>query len=220
MSIDAQRVQDLIGYLHVTWSSTYQMGVILYLLYLTLGWATLAGLAVVILMIPLNAQLSLVVQNYEQKYMEHKDLRIKLMNELLNGIRVIKLYAWENTFVQKILNTRNNLELDMLKKIGYIAAVQNFTWYSTPFMVTLANFTVYTVFMKKTLTTDVLFEAIALFNLLQFPLAALPWVIRYVLIPDSRLHLFWCGDDVRITISYLPLNSCLFLVHALRPVSQ
>ncbi|KAF9985753.1 hypothetical protein BGZ65_010009, partial [Modicella reniformis] len=199
LSIDTQRLDDLLGQIHLLWSSVFQMVVTLYLLYLVLGWATLAGLGVMILMIPVNAKLALIEQNYQQKYMGHKDLRIKLMNELLNGIRVIKLYAWENTFIQKILNTRNNLELDMMKKMGYISAIQTFTWYSTPFMVSLANFTVYTLVLKKSLTTDILFTAIALFNLLQLPLASLPWVISSCVearVSTDRLYKFLLSSEI------------------------
>ncbi|KAF9912121.1 hypothetical protein BX616_010415, partial [Lobosporangium transversale] len=185
MSIDAQRIQDLISYLHVLWSGIFQISVTLYLLYLTLGWATFAGLGVMILMIPLNARLGIIQQRFQEKHMTYKDSRIKLMNELLNGIRVIKLYAWEGTFLQKILSVRNDQELRIMKKLGYISAIQMFTWASTPVLVSLLNFAVYTMVMKKTLTTDILFAAIALFNLLQFPLSALPWVISSVV--DARV---------------------------------
>ena len=44
--------------------------------------------------IPLNARLSVFMKNFQQQQMKNKDTRIKLMNEILNGIRVIKLYAW------------------------------------------------------------------------------------------------------------------------------
>ncbi|KAK3818860.1 MAG: ATP-binding cassette transporter 1 [Benniella sp.] len=199
MSVDAQRIQDLVNYLHLIWSSIYQMSVIVYLLYWTVGWAAFAGVGVMILMMPLNAWLYLLYQKYEKKYMEHKDSRIKLMNELLNGIRVIKLYAWENTFLRQILATRNDLELDMLKKIGYVSAVETFTWSATPFLVSLSTFTLYTLVMKQTLTTDILFSAIALFNLLKMPLSALPWVLSSSVearVSMNRLYKFLTCSEV------------------------
>ncbi|KAF9285512.1 hypothetical protein BGZ68_003791 [Mortierella alpina] len=193
MSIDAQRIQDLLNYLHVLWSGVFQITVTLYLLYSTMGWSIFAGLAVMFLMIPLNAKLSVVQQSYEEKHMKYKDSRIKLMNEILNGIRVIKLYAWEGTFLQKILAVRNDQELEMMRKMGYISAAQMFTWASTPFMVSLMTFSVYTLVLGKALTTDVVFSAIALFNLLQFPLAMLPWVISSCIearVSIDRVHKF------------------------------
>ncbi|KAK3829900.1 MAG: ATP-binding cassette transporter 1 [Linnemannia elongata] len=177
MSIDAQRVQDLVSYLHVVWSGLFQIGIALYLLFDTMSWAIFAGVAIMILTIPLNARLSVFMKNFQQQQMKNKDTRIKLMNEILNGIRVIKLYAWEGTFLQKVLTVRNDHELATMKKIGYLSAVQSFTWACTPFLVSLATFTVYALVLKKPMTTDIVFPSISLFNLLQFPLAMFPSVI-------------------------------------------
>ncbi|KAF9359131.1 hypothetical protein BGX26_000075 [Mortierella sp. AD094] len=177
MSIDAQRLQDLVSYLHVVWSGLFQIAIALYLLYDTMSWAIFAGVAIMILTIPLNAKLSVFMKNFQQQQMKNKDTRIKLMNELLNGIRVIKLYAWEGTFLQKILTIRNDYELAMMKKIGYLSAIQSFTWACTPFLVSLSTFTVYALVLKRPMTTDIVFPSISLFNLLQFPLAMFPSVI-------------------------------------------
>lgn len=178
MSIDANRIQDLVTYLHVVWSGLFQIGIALYLLYDTMSWAIFAGVAVMLLTIPLNARLSVFMKNLQQKQMKNKDTRIKLMNEILNGIRVIKLYAWEGTFLQKVLTVRNDYELETMKKIGYLSAVQSFTWASTPFLVSLSTFTLYAFIMKKPMTSDIVFPSIALFNQLQFPLAMFPSVVR------------------------------------------
>ncbi|KAF9435675.1 hypothetical protein BGZ76_005767, partial [Entomortierella beljakovae] len=177
MSIDAQRLQDLVSYLHIAWSGLFQITIALYLLYDTMSWAIFAGVAIMILTIPLNGKLSVFMKNFQQKQMKNKDTRIKLMNELLNGIRVIKLYAWEGTFLQKVLTIRNDKELVMMKKIGILSAIQSFTWACTPFLVSLSTFTVYALVLKKPMTADVVFPSITLFNLLQFPLAMFPNVI-------------------------------------------
>ena len=68
--------------------------------------------------------------------MKHKDARIKLMNEVLNGIRVLKLYAWELSFQEKILAIRN-MELDVLKSAAYLNAASSFTWACAPFLVSM-----------------------------------------------------------------------------------
>jgi ABC-type multidrug transport system fused ATPase/permease subunit len=193
MSIDAQRVQDLVSYLHVVWSGLFQIGIALYLLFDTMSWAIFAGVAIMILTIPLNARLSVFMKNFQQQQMKNKDTRIKLMNEILNGIRVIKLYAWEGTFLQKVLTVRNDHELATMKKIGYLSAVQSFTWACTPFLVSLATFTVYALVLKKPMTTDIVFPSITLFNLLQFPLAMFPSVIRYYTWTQIRLYCLSAG---------------------------
>ena len=72
-------------------------------------------------------------------HMKSKDNRIKLMNEILNGIKVLKLYAWELAFKDKVLAIRQE-ELKVLKKSAYLAAVGTFTWVCTPFLVSEAGF--------------------------------------------------------------------------------
>ena len=66
--------------------------------------------------------------------MRHKDARIKTMNEVLNGIKVIKLYSWENHFVDAVLGIRN-LELKVLRSSAFLSAISSFTWTCAPFLV-------------------------------------------------------------------------------------
>lgn len=66
--------------------------------------------------------------------MQHKDARIKLMNEILNGIKVLKLYAWENSFKEKVLAIRQK-ELNVLRKTAYLGALSTMAWTSAPFLV-------------------------------------------------------------------------------------
>lgn len=66
--------------------------------------------------------------------MKSKDDRIKLMNEVLNGIKVLKLYAWELAFKDKVSAIRES-ELRVLRKTAYLGAVSTFTWVCAPFLV-------------------------------------------------------------------------------------
>lgn len=88
MSVDAEHVKDLAGYLWALWSSPFQIIGSIIFLYFTVGYAMFAGLGVMILMIPVNMVILNKVQYYEGKLMERKDERIKLMTEILNGIKV------------------------------------------------------------------------------------------------------------------------------------
>ena len=54
MSVDAQRLMELTTYINSLWSSPLQIGIALYFLYNTLGISILAGLGVLVLIIPLN----------------------------------------------------------------------------------------------------------------------------------------------------------------------
>ena len=54
MSVDAQRLQDATGYLWMTWSAPVQICIAVYMLWTLMGVSVLAGLAVMILIIPIN----------------------------------------------------------------------------------------------------------------------------------------------------------------------
>ena len=88
MSVDAQRLMDLMSYLNMLWSAPLQIVLSLVFLYLTMGPSIFAGFAVMILMIPVNAALATWSRKLQVKQMALKDSRIKLVNEVLNGIKV------------------------------------------------------------------------------------------------------------------------------------
>ena len=66
--------------------------------------------------------------------MRHKDERLKMMNEILNGMKVLKLYAWEPS-MEKLVNDIRVKEINLLKRIAYLNAFSTLTWASAPFLV-------------------------------------------------------------------------------------
>uniref|UniRef100_A0AAQ4PFJ7 Multidrug resistance-associated protein 1 n=1 Tax=Gasterosteus aculeatus aculeatus TaxID=481459 RepID=A0AAQ4PFJ7_GASAC len=177
MSVDAQRFMDLITYINMIWSAPLQVVLALYFLWQNLGPSVLAGVAVMVLMVPINAVIAMKTKTYQVAQMKSKDSRIKLMNEMLNGIKVLKLYAWELAFKDKVSKIRES-ELQVLKKAAYLGAVSTFTWICAPFLVALSTFAVYVLIDEhNVLDAQKAFVSLALFNILRFPLNMLPMVI-------------------------------------------
>mgnify|MGYP001297006910 CR=1 FL=1 len=67
---------------------------------------------------------------------------LQLMNEILGGMKVLKLYAWEPSFINQIGAIRND-EIKVMKKAAYIQAFMSFFWTTAPFMVGPGAFTTY-----------------------------------------------------------------------------
>ena len=88
VSVDAQRITKLVSYLHMIWSAPLQIILSLVFLYLTMGPSIFAGFAVMVLMIPLNSWLASWAKRLQGRQMRHKDSRTRLINEVLNGIKV------------------------------------------------------------------------------------------------------------------------------------
>ncbi|KAJ3066653.1 hypothetical protein HDU98_010066, partial [Podochytrium sp. JEL0797] len=198
MSVDAGRLGDLTTYFHIVWSGPFQICLALYFLYFTLGWAIFAGVAVMLLMIPVNGLLATWSRRLNKIQMGNKDKRTKLMDELLNGIKVIKLYAWEMPFLKRV-NAVRELELSTLMRMGYLSAGSSFTWVCTPLMVSFVSFAVYSIISDEPLTSTKVFVSMSLFNLLQFPLAMFPSVITAIIdasVSFTRLYNFLMNEEL------------------------
>ncbi|KAK2885071.1 ATP-binding cassette sub-family C member 3 isoform X2 [Channa argus] len=199
MSVDAQRFMDLITFLNMLWSAPLQIMLALYFLCQYLGASVLAGVAVMIMLIPFNAVIAMKTRAYQVEQMQYKDSRIKLMNEILNGIKVLKLYAWENSFKEKVLAIRQK-ELNVLRKTAYLGALSTMAWTSAPFLVSLTTFAVYvTVDENNVLDAEKAFVSLSLFNILRFPLNMLPQVISSIVqasVSLKRIQGFLSHDEL------------------------
>lgn len=201
MSVDTQRLQDLIQNLQIVWSGPFQIVLCLYSLYNLLGPSMWAGVFVMVIMIPLNGVIAKYQKKLQKTQMKNKDERSRLISEILNNIKSLKLYGWEKPYLEKLNHVRNDKELANLKKMGLLSAVSNFTWSLAPFMVTCSTFAVFVIYQKdRSLSTDLVFPALSLFNLLSFPLAVVPMVITNIVesqVAISRLTEFLCGTELQ-----------------------
>lgn len=68
--------------------------------------------------------------------MKLKDERAKMCNEILNGIKVIKLYAWEPPMEETVERIRAR-ELALVRKAGFVRAVVDAFNTASPFIVSL-----------------------------------------------------------------------------------
>ncbi|NXN17823.1 MRP3 protein, partial [Indicator maculatus] len=199
MSVDAQRFTDLMPFLNMLWSAPLQIFLALYFLWQTLGPSVLAGVAVMVLLIPLNSAIAMKTRALQVQQMRYKDSRIKLMNEILGGIKVLKLYAWEPSFSGKVLEIRQN-ELRVLRQAAYLSSLSNFAWVSAPFLVALTTFAVYVLVDEKNiLDAEKAFVSLSLFNILKFPLIMLPQVIGSLVqtsVSLKRIQEFLSHDEL------------------------
>ena len=53
-----------------------------------------------IVLIPINAVVGKKIGTIMRELMKTKDKRMKVVSELLSAIKTVKLYAWENFFLQ------------------------------------------------------------------------------------------------------------------------
>jgi ABC-type multidrug transport system fused ATPase/permease subunit len=157
-------------YIAMVWSSPMQIAGAVFFLWIQLGPSVLAGLLVMILLIPINGAIAAKSRTYQIAQMNLKDHRVKMMNEILQGMKILKLFAWEESFEKVISGIRSD-EINILTKMGYLSAGSSFIWSSAPFIVSLVSFACYVlVDENNVLDAEKAFVSLSLFNILRFPL--------------------------------------------------
>ena len=91
---------------------------------------------------------------------------------VLVGIKAIKLYAWEQPYIDRV-NELREAELKMIRKAAFYQIFNTIMFGGGPILVSLASFGAFTL-LGYPLTASVAFPALALFNLLRFPVMMFP----------------------------------------------
>jgi len=138
-----------------------------------------------------------VLKRARIKVMRNTEKRVHLIEELLQGIRVIKSYAWEQPLADQVEDVRK-IELKHLGIMLFFNAVSLSIAFITPVVVGLISFYVYAS-QGNELTASTVFTTFAAINLLRLPVKIIPVVIaRYVeaVVSFKRLTAFMCLDEL------------------------
>lgn len=158
-----------------------------------------------IIFIPINTYRTSLRQNEQTKLLKEQDLRVKLMNEILVGIRIIKFMGWETCF-QEIVDKIRQVEMKYLKKIGFITSLSGFLWICTPFLVSVGSFGAFS-FMNSTQHLDpmIVFVSVCLFDIIKFPLNVFPFVLTTLqqsYLALRRINKFLLREELSLMITY------------------
>ncbi|XP_053376881.1 multidrug resistance-associated protein 1-like [Mercenaria mercenaria] len=173
---DVGQVQHFVAFLFWLWCVPFELLANLAILCSTVDYAGLAGVSVLAVVMPLNMYFARQGHSTHLARMDKKDSRIKLMTEVLNGIKILKLYAWEMVFGDKILELRNE-EINILRKQRTFRIIASICWTLAPFMMSLVTFAVYVhISADHMLTAKTAFHAMATFGMLTHTFNALPHI--------------------------------------------
>ncbi|KAI8123085.1 putative multidrug resistance-associated protein lethal(2)03659 [Lucilia cuprina] len=163
LSNDLGRFDVALCFLHDIWKGPIESLVIGYLMYREIGMSAVIGVAFMLSFIPLQAWAAKKAAYYRQRTAERTDLRVKLMNEIIQGIQVIKMYAWEKSFAKVVAEVRLK-EVKAIRGTSYIHAALSCTSMISPLSVFLAL--VSYVYMGDTLTAKRVYTVSSYFNML------------------------------------------------------
>ncbi|XP_035167047.1 ATP-binding cassette sub-family C member 9 isoform X10 [Oxyura jamaicensis] len=172
------------------------MGVIL--LYNLLGVSALVGAAVIVLLAPIQYFIATKLAEAQKSTLDYSTERLKKTNEILKGIKLLKLYAWEHIFCTSVEETRMK-ELTSLKTFALHTSLSIFMNAAIPIAAVLATFVTYAYTNDKPLQPAQAFASLSLFHILVTPLFLLSTVVRFAvkaIVSVQKLNEFLLSDEI------------------------
>ncbi|KAK4050877.1 Transporter of the ATP-binding cassette (ABC) [Microbotryomycetes sp. JL201] len=170
ISVDTYRASEVAAYLHQLWPETFiLLFVTLYLLWGVLGWSTIAGVAVIILIAPIQGLDAKLFSKFQTRLLAAADARLSLATEIIASIRIVKYFAWEEKFAAK-MNEARKKELRALWYRALTIVGGGVLSFASPVLISVATFVVHTKVRHLDLTAETAFTALALFNVLRGPM--------------------------------------------------
>ena len=121
--LDISRVDYAAQWFHATWTAPIQVTVCMILLLVQLGPSALAGVALFLVIIPVQERAMAMQFETRKASMKWTDNRAKLLQELLASMRIIKYYCYEIPYLNRIFTLRSN-ELKGVRQILMIRAAK------------------------------------------------------------------------------------------------
>ena len=175
VSSDVNRVTQFLLMCNQIWMAPIQIAIILGFLIAAIGPAAIAGVALLILISPLQKLFMTTMRAIRAAIAPLTDTRVKLTQESIQGIRVIKYFTWE-TPMQDIIEAIRKKEIAKILARSLLNAFVFTLAFSIPVLSSTISFVVYAVTYPD-FNPGNLFSALALFNQLRFPLMFLPSIL-------------------------------------------
>ncbi|KAL5279365.1 ABCC4.2 family protein [Megaselia abdita] len=198
LSTDMSKFELAFIFVYRLWRGPFEAVVFGYLMYREVGPPALIGLMLLIAFIPFQIWAGKKAVYYRRLTAERTDYRVKLMNEIIHGIQVIKMYAWEKSFSQIISDIRKKELKGYQGRAFIMAAVKSSNILSKiSIFLSILGY----IYLENDITARKVFMVSSFFNILsdsmtlQFPLAIT--LCGEVFVSFSRIGEFLLEGDHR-----------------------
>ena len=197
MGTDSFRVDLACGWFHVIWSSPIQIVIALILLIVNLSYSALAGFALLMVGIPLLSWVVKVLAAKRKTVNKITDKRVALTQEIFTGVRFVKYFGWEESFLSRLQDLRNR-EIRAVQFLLGVRSGVTAVGISMPVFASMLAFITYSL-TDNSLDPAAVFSSLALFNTLRMPLNLLPVVIAQTTdawVSLQRLQEYFCAEEI------------------------
>ncbi|XP_019738054.1 multidrug resistance-associated protein 4-like isoform X10 [Hippocampus comes] len=220
LSNDVNTFDEVTLYLHFLWITPVQAVMVIILLMYWIGPSCLAGMAVFFILIPAQTMFGRLFSKLRADTAVLTDDRIRTMNEVLSGIRVIKMCGWEKPFAVLVDEVRR-MEISKVMKSSYLRGLNMASFFVANKLIIFLTVCVY-VLTGKQLSSSTVFMAVSLYGAVKLTITLFfPFAIEKVsdsLISIQRIQNFLLLDEVAPQHLGLPVEEkkdCLLKIQEL-----
>ncbi|KAJ7890947.1 multidrug resistance-associated ABC transporter [Mycena olivaceomarginata] len=197
ISSDAEKF-DLLSYLvHYTWIAPLQLIIVIGLLIKTIGVSALVGFGLLVVVAPLQGILVKIMFDQRFKGVKITDARVRLISEVLQGIRLVKFYGWEDFYIERIQEMRRR-EVKTIRKSAWATSALVAMFTVMPTLAMILSLIAYKL-TGHALDIAKIFTAVNLYSIARVPLVMLPVVLSFLaptLVAMRRIATFLTAEEL------------------------
>ncbi|KAF9526193.1 multidrug resistance-associated ABC transporter [Crepidotus variabilis] len=202
MAGDANRISHMVSGAYFIYGAPFEIIIAGVFLYQLLGLSAFAGFIVLVAGWPLNSFIARRSVRIQKGVLASRDKRMGVLNELIGAVKFIKFFAWEERWIQRALDARED-EMKWMVKARVNSVMFYMLWTCAPILVSIISFFTF-VMRGNELTISVAFTAIALFNMVRAPLNVIPaWIVQILQtgVALKRISVFLDEEEVTEQVS-------------------
>jgi len=147
-----------------------------FMLFQFFGYSFLLGFLILFISFSLNFLIQKNYQKRNKEMLKKKDVTMRVTTETFNNLKVLKLYSWEDEFLNRINKAREE-EVSAYSRIFNLSILSNTLFWSTPVLVSVASIGLYQ-YLNDVLKIEDILSSISIFNAIQEPMRTLPFTIN------------------------------------------
>ncbi|XP_063223953.1 ATP-binding cassette sub-family C member 4-like isoform X2 [Bacillus rossius redtenbacheri] len=172
MSNDVNRFDMATQFLHYLWITPLQVVIVTYFLWDYVQLSAIVGIVSLFAQtVPVQSYISKKIADLRELVAVRTDERVRLMSEIVSGVQVIKMYAWERPFANLVALSRKS-EMNVVKKASYLkGANMSFMMFTERISLFFTLLSYY--LFGNIITSDRVFSIAQFFNVTNVSLAIL-----------------------------------------------
>ena len=109
VSNDAQKIEKSVNRVGYMLGAPLEIIISMVILWYLIGWQALVGVALFFVLVAFQILMARKAAKLREKAAAFTDERLVVMNEIISGIRAVKMYAWEWNFRDVVSDIRRYL---------------------------------------------------------------------------------------------------------------